>query len=311
MEPKASPTLHDNHGSETMIPPTRILAALDFSAGARAALSVAIRLANQCSAELHLLYAVDPALGAAAGAVRLDLDAEILDEMKKVVTATGLEASGTPRFHVVAGDAAQVILDIAARERADVIVLGTHGHTVATWPGLGTTVEQVLRRSMISVLAVPADWPAAPRVGNDLLGLGPVLVGLDMTCPAIAAATAACQLAAVLKTHVTLVHAVPPPQVPSRWQRLAVDAAERHYAETSADYARVSRAIQAASPVRTIFSVGHGAVLDVLTETCAADSHAFVVLGRGTLPHAYGPPGSVVARLLTVARVPVLMHVSA
>jgi nucleotide-binding universal stress UspA family protein len=294
-----------------MFPPTRILAAGDFSAGAQTALSVALRLANQCSAELHVLYAIDPALEAAAAAVRADLHTEVRDEMQKLVTATGLEASGTPRFHVVTGEAAHVILDIAERERADVVVLGAHGHTAAAWAGLGTTVEQVLRRAMIPVLAVPADWPAAPRVGNDLLGLGPVLVGLDMSCPAIAAATAACQLAAVLNTHVTLVHAVPPPQVPSRWQRLAVDAAERHYAETSADFARVSRAIQAASPVRTIFSVGHGAVLDVLTEACASDPHAFVVLGRGTQPHAYGAPGSVVARLLTVARVPVLMHVSA
>jgi len=249
-------------------------------------------------------------LDAAAGPARIDLPREVREELRQFVATTDMEPTVVPHYEVVTGDAAQVILDLAEREQIDLIVMGTRGHAAAAWPALGTTIEQVLRRSTTSVLAVPADWASVPRGGSDVLGPGPILVGLDMTCPAIAAASAACLLAAILRTHVTLVHAVPPPQVPPRWQRLAVDAAEKHYVQSSVDLARASQAIQAASPVWTTLSVGHGSVLDVLTTACRSETPACVVLGRATQPQAYGPPGSVMARLLTVAHVPVLMHVN-
>lgn len=293
-----------------MIPPARVLIAVDFSEGARAALHVAVRLAQQCSAELHVLHAVDAVLAGAAALARIDLPCDMREELRQFVATAEMQPSVTPQYEVVTGEAAQVILDVAERERIDLIVIGTRGHSAAAWPALGTTIEQVLRRATTSVLAVPADWNPTPRGSADAFGPGPVLVGLDMSCPAIAAASAACQLATVLDTHVTLVHAVPPPQVAPRWQRLAVDAAEKHYVQSSADLARASQAIQATSTVRTTLSVGHGSVLDVLTDACRSERPACVVLGRATQPQAYGPPGSVMTRLLTVAHVPVLMHVN-
>jgi len=34
-----------------------------------------------------------------------------------------------------------------------------------------------------------------------------------------------------------------------------------------------------------------------------------LVLGRALRPHGYGPPGAIAYRVLTLARVPVLMHI--
>ena len=49
-----------------MIPPRAILAPVDFSDTARAALVLAARLAQHCGADLHVLYVEDPLLVAAA-----------------------------------------------------------------------------------------------------------------------------------------------------------------------------------------------------------------------------------------------------
>src|SRR5436190_9153822 len=49
-----------------MIPPRAILAAVNFSDTARVALAFAARLAQHCGAELHVLYAENPLLDAAA-----------------------------------------------------------------------------------------------------------------------------------------------------------------------------------------------------------------------------------------------------
>ena len=294
-----------------MLPPHRVLVAVDFSRSSRVALDVAMKLARHCSAELHVVHAPDPAIAAAAAEARVDLQAEARDELQRFVSAVGGEDQAAPHVHVVVGDASQVIVDIAQRERIDLTVIGTRGHTEPVWLALGTTAEQVVRHSLTPVLLIPADWEGGGRLGSDCSGVGPILVGMDMTCPSITAAAEACRLADALKTRVTLIHAVPPPQVADRWRHLAVDAAERKYAGSSADYARVAQAIQAASTAPTALSIARGPIVEVLLEACKSERYGLVVLARGTRPHDYGAPGSVVARVLTLGHVPVLMHVAA
>jgi nucleotide-binding universal stress UspA family protein len=293
-----------------MLPPRRILVAVDFSRTSRLALDVATRLARQCSSELHVIHVPDPAIAAAATEARIDLHAEARDELQGFASAVAGGDPTAPHIHVVDGDAAQVIVDIAQRERIDLTVIGTRGHTEAVWPALGTTAEQVIHHSLTPVLLIPPDWRAGDVLGSDLSSGGPIIVGMDMTCPSITAASDACRLAAALKTRVALIHAVPPPQVADRWRQLAADAAERKYAGSFADYARVAQAIQAASTVPTALSIARGPVVEVLLDACKAERYALVVLARGTRPHDYGAPGSVVTRVLTMGHVPVLMHVA-
>jgi len=291
--------------------PRRVLAAVDFSACSSNAVKVAAALARTYGAELHLLYAVDPALAAAAVDAGADLESEAKQELRHCLPDAAAPIESAPHLHVVAGDAACVIVDIAQRERIDVVVMGTRGQSIPDWPALGTTAEQVIRRSFTSVLLVPPDWEADRYLGAEATGLGPILVGIDMTCPSISAASEACQLAQTLKTRVTLLHAVSAPQVPERFRHLAAAAAECTYAQAINDYTRVARAIQQACTIPATLETVRGPVVDVLLAACKAQRYGMVVLGRSTSAHDYGAPGAVVSRVLALAQVPVLMHVTA
>ncbi len=56
---------------------------------------------------------------------------------------------------VLEGDPARTIVDVAAREKAGLLVLGKRGHNPLTELLLGSTAERVLRRATVPVLMVP------------------------------------------------------------------------------------------------------------------------------------------------------------
>jgi hypothetical protein len=160
------------------------------------------------------------------------------------------------------------------------------------------------------MLAVPATWSPPCPSSDDLTGIGPVIAGVDMTCPSIEAAAAAGQLAAALRTDLLLIHAVPPPQTGTRWQALAEAAAAREFEAARPGLECVASTICAQAGGRATFVTEYGDVAHVLAQAATAHPDAIVVLGRGTAPHAYGPPGSIAARTLILGRVPVLVHVT-
>jgi len=293
-----------------MMPPGHVLAAVDFSTGSLAALRFADRLAKQCGAHLHLLHAIAPCLMSAANAVDSDLPADIREELQILLGASTSRPIETARYHVVEGEASDVILHTAARESADVIVLGTRGSSACEWPALGATLEDVLRRTTVSMLAVPATWSPPCPSSDDLTGMGPVIAGVDMTCPSIEAAAGAGQLAAALRTDLLLIHAIPPPQTAARWQALAEAAAAREFEVVRPGLECVASTICARAGGRATFVTEYGDVARVLAQAATAHPDAMVILGRATVPHAYGPPGSIAARTLILGRVPVLVHVS-
>ena len=291
-----------------MMPPRSVLAAIDFSPGSRVALGFASRLASQCGAALHVLHAVPPAVVQAGRAAGHDVRDEMLDEVRKVLAEAAPAVVQSAHCHVIEGEVASVILDIAARENADLIVLGGKGLSNADWPALGSTLEEILRRTTISVLVVPGGWQAPVADGHDLSGIGPVIAGIDMTCPAIEAAAAACRLALPLDTTVLMLHAVPLPQTVGRWQTFATTAASTEFEHSKVDFERVAAAVRAQSPVAIAFGTECGDVGEVLAQQARAHPHAIVVLGRAG-SHSYHTPGALVARALVLGRVPVLMHV--
>jgi hypothetical protein len=232
----------------------------------------------------------------------------MLDELRTVLAETAPAAVQSANCQVIEGEVANVILDIAQRENADLIVLGERGLSNADWPALGSTLEDVLRRTTTSVLVVPAGWKPLVTESGDLSGVGPVIAGIDMTCPAIEAAAAACRLALPLDTTVLMLHAVPLPQTVGRWQAFATTAASAAFEHSKVDFERVATAVRAQSPVGITFGTECGDVCEVLAQQARTHPHGIVVLGRaGT--HSYGVPGALVARTLVLGRVPVLMHV--
>jgi nucleotide-binding universal stress UspA family protein len=299
---------HRRREEGDVTPRRGVLAAVDFSEGSRVALAFAARLATQMHAQLHVLHAVDPVLAALGGDDGQRFRSDVRQELQRhlsSITTTPVDASCC---HVVDGLASTVIVNIAMRERANVVVLGTRGLSNLEWPALGSTLEDVLRRTSTSLIAVPPTWTPPQMGGADLSGTGPIIAGVNITCPALSGAVEACRLAASLETEAILLHVVPPPQTAPRWQALASAAADAQLDIARQDIEGATSLIRAQSPVRTTLVVEQGDVARVIARAASQHADGIVVLGRGNAPYPYGPPGSIVARTLILGGLPVLMH---
>ncbi len=291
-----------------MFPLKIVLAAVDFSEPSRVALSCAARLAKQCGAELHVLHAEDPLLTCAAQKAGVDLTSETREELTAFMQSAGPAGDWAPIHHIVTGPAVDVIRDIAERERADVIVVGMRGMSGAERTMFGSTTEGVLRKADRSVLVVPERWRPPDPASPDLRGAGPLVVGIELSTPALAATRAATRLADLLGTFVDAVHVVPRLSVPARWSAHATAALEQHVRQARADITAALHDISADFPVRLVVTTGRVADELAAAVAPAARSHSILILGRRTHDERDGAPGSTAYRVLTMAAVPVLMY---
>jgi nucleotide-binding universal stress UspA family protein len=145
-----------------------ILCPVDFSEQSRKALLWASEIARHRGGELIVLSVVEPLLAQAAG-IRLGVD--LLREDAEPALCKFVEATLPEdvrqalhiRTEVTTGDPSEVILQIGRRVNAWLIVMGTTGLGGFRKLILGSTTEQVLRRTERPVLAVPAGALDAPR----------------------------------------------------------------------------------------------------------------------------------------------------
>lgn len=138
----------------------RIVVAVDFSERADRALEVAVRFARQLDAELHLVHALD-VRNPVMTSYEVVLPAALIREAERGGTSK-LEAlvqkvategvAATP--HLTEGAAAPAIVRLAERLGADLIVMGTRGHTGLKHVLLGSVAEHTLRHAPCSVMAV-------------------------------------------------------------------------------------------------------------------------------------------------------------
>lgn len=143
-------------------PVGKILVPVDFSPCSIRALEYASALAAQMSARITVLHVVEPALhGAAnylAGCSPLDLDGQSLVEAGRErlnsVAPKHLGPRGGSELLVRMGHAPSEILDTAKALGADLIVIGTHGHTGLKHLLLGSTAERVLGHATCPVLTI-------------------------------------------------------------------------------------------------------------------------------------------------------------
>ena len=137
----------------------QILVPTDGSDGASAALDEAVDLAAAFDSTVHSLYVVDAAaVGSEAGTVDLVESFERIGEDAVDAAATrardaGIDATGT----VATGSPHRAILDYAADNGIDLVVMGTHGRTGLERYLLGSITEKVVRTAERPVLTVRAD----------------------------------------------------------------------------------------------------------------------------------------------------------
>jgi universal stress protein A len=144
-----------------MIHLQRILVPTDFSDSARHALTYGISFAREYEAELVLLHVVETVpVGYASDLFPVPM-AEVFQEMsgyaKTELGKVAEEARSkgvTVREVVVQGKPSAEIARVAAEEKVDMIVLGTHGKGMLDKAIFGSTTERVVRRAPCPVLTV-------------------------------------------------------------------------------------------------------------------------------------------------------------
>lgn len=291
-----------------MIPPRIVLAAVDFSDPSRTALTFAARLAKHCDAGLHVVYALDPLLARAARTAGIDIEGETRAELSSFMQSAVPAGDWSPFHEVVEGSAIDVLCNVAERLNADVIVAGAHGMSGVGRALFGSTTEGLLRKADHSVLVVPDAWTPPHHDTNDLSGMGPVVVGIEPTPPAFAAARAAGSLAALLGASIEMRHVIQPPSAFSRWTAHA-DAAQRE----RLDEARVRLAgAPALRDLPSPVDITVGSIAEQLVDAArvTADRHPLLVLGRRTHRERGGGPGSIATRVLALTKSPVLMYLA-
>jgi nucleotide-binding universal stress UspA family protein len=158
-----------------MLPLKRILCPTDLSADARAALRAAGEMARYFGSELTVLHvcppnqpAVWPHDGMAispypAGLSREEnlalREKELVDEARSV-----LPADLNLKLRVEEGEPAEVIVDIALRTVADMVVIAPHGHGRLRKAIFGSTAEEVVRHSPCPVITLHAGQEAAEQM---------------------------------------------------------------------------------------------------------------------------------------------------
>lgn len=138
-----------------------VLCPVDFSDQSREALRWASAIAERRGGEMTVLSVVEPLLARAAGIrlgvdlAREDVEPALREFVEATLSAHARQASHV-RMEVAVGDPSDAILQAARREQPGLIVMGTHGLGGLRKFFLGSTTQQVLRRTEWPVLVLPA-----------------------------------------------------------------------------------------------------------------------------------------------------------
>lgn len=142
----------------------KILVPIDGSRTSTRGLEEAIRLAKGRNATLVILHAVDEAVVAYGGDIVPVYINELLESMreggKRILAKAVAKARGrgvkvkSLLVEKFVGPVADIIVSHAKKQRADLIVIGTHGRRGVTRLVMGSDAEGVVRKSPVPVLLV-------------------------------------------------------------------------------------------------------------------------------------------------------------
>lgn len=137
-----------------------IVLALDGSDGSRKAIPFATELAQNDKAAILIAHVEERNLGKGGGPLHVD-EEEIKAEIRKQadeLSAQGIDTS-IQMVDVMLGGPAHAIEEIANKAGADLIVLGTRGHSPVAGLLLGSVTQRLLHIARRPVLAVPEAKP--------------------------------------------------------------------------------------------------------------------------------------------------------
>ena len=259
----------------------RILCPIDFSDTSRHALQHAAAVARWYDAQLTVLHVFTPPYippvvsspEVLRAAVPTDVGMQLRDRAGAWLAAVGegLKAE----VAVVMGPAMSSILDRAKSMSADLIVIGTHGHSGLDRLLLGSVAERVLRKATCPVMTVPP--PAGPP---HALPYTRLLCAVDFSPASLSAARYALAIAREADARLTLLHVV---EWPEQDEIVEIDAELDEYRRFREE--RAQRELSALVPkgepawCETATLLEHGRVWPTILRVAETEHADLLVMG--------------------------------
>lgn len=146
----------------------KLLLATDLSAASAAATDQAFELAARLGAPLLIVSVIDPGqlrLSGGRSGQRIDQVRAQREEVVQDLVERGRHVGVTVSFLIWQGDPGEAIVEAATAERADLIVVGSHGRSGVGRFLIGSVSDYVVRHAPCPVLVVRrGSEEAAPAV---------------------------------------------------------------------------------------------------------------------------------------------------
>ena len=141
----------------------KLLVPVDFSDPSVTSVKYAARLARDLSAEVILLYVVEPMMYPSGMGEVVDLDyislENELEENGRMTLQKFIEEqlsdTKNPRYVIRKGNAHKEIVNAADDEGCSMVIIATHGYSGFKHLMLGSVAEKVVRTSSVPVLTLP------------------------------------------------------------------------------------------------------------------------------------------------------------
>ena len=140
---------------------SKVLVPIDFSDYSKSALKYAVNFVKYFKANLILVYVVEPVIyppdfsmgQIAIPSVDLEMDKRAIEELNKLAEQE-IPTEIKVKSIVKTGKPFIEIIETAAEEDIDLIIIATHGHTGVEHILFGSTAEKVVRKAPCPVLTL-------------------------------------------------------------------------------------------------------------------------------------------------------------
>lgn len=138
-----------------------IVAAVDFSDSTPVVIDAAVEIASAFGAHLHVVHVLEPEPAYTAyGFTPDEFPAmHLFQEEARKRAGKRLEELVAPisgaTVKLIEGSPLQAVLDYVKAAKADLVVLGTHGHGMVASLLLGSVAEGMVRKAVVPTMIVP------------------------------------------------------------------------------------------------------------------------------------------------------------
>jgi nucleotide-binding universal stress UspA family protein len=279
-----------------------ILVPVDFSPPSRLAVNYGVSLARRLRAKLTLMHVVESTPAAEAfSKVTVTVEKQHREQAVRMLSALVVSEDQDDldlRIVIRVGDIKDEIAAVIREERADILVMGTHGRGLFGRWIIGSITESILRKTSIPVLTVcRATRP---------LELNRILFATDLSQSAKQGFDFALELAGRLRSEMVILHAIDQSGLTYGGPEMAAYCSEHDLEQAKAKLAALA-AEGATEKVKIETALVEGLAAEEILNTAEkvdADIILIAVHKKGLIERAL--LGTTAERVIREANVPVL-----